>query len=366
MGSSTGRLFRATTFGESHGIALGCVVENCPAGMELDETDIQPDLDRRRPGQSKVTTQRAEADKAQVLSGTFEGKTTGTPIAITVFNEDQKSKDYSKVKDIYRPSHADYTYDAKYGHRAYTGGGRASARSAIGTVAAGAIAKKLLHLKTGAQFAAYVSAIHTLKLPYHYEYSDIKELQKDTEANIIRCPDSEMAQKMEEAIINASKEKESLGGVIDLVVAGIPAGLGDPVFDRLDALLAQAMMAIPAVKGVEVGSGFEGTKLKGSEHNDIFYNNKGTISTHTNRSGGIQGGISNGEPIFMRIAFKPTATIGKEQMSVDKEGREVPLAVGGRHDPCVLPRAVPIVEAAAALVLADQLLINQTADINRF
>ncbi len=365
MGSTFGRIFQVTTYGESHGEALGCVVSNCPAGLELTEADIQPELDRRRPGQSRITTPRSEPDTVQILSGTFEGKTIGSPIAMAVYNTNAKEKDYSHFKDVYRPSHADYTYEAKYGYRSHRGGGRSSARSTIGVVAAGAIAKKILAEKANVSIAAYVSQIYDLKLADSFEIPPIATLRQSVESNDVRCPDGELAQKMAKLIQKTRQEGDSLGGIVDLIIEGAPAGLGDPVFDRLDALLAQAMLAIPATKGVQIGSGFEAPLMKGSEHNDLFYAEGGRVRTRTNFSGGIQGGISNGEPIFMRIAFKPTATISKEQASVDKELNEVQLKVKGRHDPCVLPRAVPIAESFAALVLVDQFLLNRSADYNR-
>jgi chorismate synthase len=359
MSSVLGTIFRTTTFGESHGKSVGCVLENCPAGLELTEADIQPDLDRRKPGQSKITTQRNEPDTVNILSGTYQHKTTGAPIAMVVYNQDQREKDYGNLEHVFRPSHADFTYHAKYGHRALTGGGRASARTTIGIVAAGAVAKKLLTLKTNTVIAAYVSAIHKISLPVDYVVPDIHSLKLEIEKNPVRCPDQNMASQMEALILETSKEGDSVGGIIDLVIENPPVGLGSPVFDRLDALLASVMMGIPAVKAVEIGSGFMGAQMKGSEHNDAFYNNGGRIRTRSNFSGGIQGGISNGEPIYMRIAFKPTATIKKEQETVNDKGESVVLQSAGRHDPCVLPRAVPIVEAVAALVLADQFLLNK-------
>lgn len=359
MGSSIGRIFRVVNFGESHGEALGAVIENCPAGMELSEEDIQPDMDRRRPGQSKIVTQRKEGDKVKILSGVFEGKTTGSPIAIAVFNEDQRGKDYSNLEHVFRPSHGDYTYHEKYRHRAYPGGGRASARATIGAVAAGAVAKKILKEKAGVEFAAYVSQIFHLSIDPHFHEPDIHKLRAATEANMVRCPDPVIAEQMADLIIQTAKEGDTVGGVVNLVAANIPPGLGDPVFDRLDGALASAMMSIPAVKSVEVGSGLSAASMKGSEHNDIFYNDAGKIRTRTNFSGGIQAGISNGEDIEMRIGFKPTATLGREQMTVDDQGNEIPLKVRGRHDACVLPRAVPIVEAVAALVLCDHFLLNK-------
>lgn len=350
-----------TSFGESHGKGVGCVVENCPAGLELTEKDIQPDLDRRRPGQSKITTQRKEPDSVSILSGTFNEKTTGAPIALVVYNQDQRGKDYANLEHAFRPSHADFTYHSKYGNRAHTGGGRASARTTIATVAAGAIAKKLLAEKTGIKINAFVSSIYNISLPSDYTLPEPEKIFAEVEKNPVRCPDQKTAAKMEELISQVAKEGDSVGGVIDLWVHNPPVGLGSPVFGRLDALLSMIMMGIPAVKGVEIGSGFNGSTMKGSEHNDLYYNEAGKIRTRSNFSGGIQGGISNGEPIYMRIAFKPTATISKEQETVNEAGESIALQAKGRHDPCVLPRAVPIVEASAALVLADQYLLNKLA-----
>jgi len=363
MSSVLGTLFRMTSFGESHGKAVGCVLENCPAGMELTEADIQPDLDRRKPGQSRITTQRKEPDTIEIVSGLYQGKTTGAPISMLVYNQDQREKDYGNLARVFRPSHADYTYQVKYGHRALTGGGRASARTTIGMVAAGGVAKKLLGLKTQTKIAAYVSSIHRISLPQDFVLPQIENLKLEVEKNPVRCPDQMLAARMEDLIMEVSHEGDSVGGIIDLLIENPPAGLGSPTFDRLDALLAYVMMGIPAVKAVEIGSGFSGATMKGSEHNDAFYNDGGRIRTRTNFSGGIQGGISNGEPIFMRIAFKPTATIKKDQETVNDEGQPVTLQSAGRHDPCVVPRAVPIVEAAAALVLADQFLLNKLARI---
>ena len=365
MGSSIGRLFRVTTYGESHGKAVGCVIENCPAGLSLSEKDIQPELDRRRPGQSSMTTPRSEADSVEILSGTFEEKTLGSPIMMAVYNKQARAEDYADFKELYRPSHADYTFHKKYGYRTHVGGGRASARSTIGVVAAGSIAKKILKEKAGVHIAAYVSQIHHLKLDEQYKRPSAEEISELIERNDARCPDMTLAEKMKTYVEEIKKEGDSVGGVVELIAENIPAGLGDPVFDRLDALLAQVMTAIPAVKAVEIGSGFKAAEMKGSEHNDIFYNDKGKIRTRTNFSGGIQGGISNGEPLFMRIAFKPVATIRKEMPTVNEKGEEVLLKAKGRHDPCVLPRAVPIVEAFAALVLCDQFLISKTADYNK-
>lgn len=360
MGSSFGKIFKVTTFGESHGVALGCVIENVPAGLQLNERDIQPDLDRRRPGQSRITTPRNEPDTVRILSGTFEDITTGSPITMVVHNENAKAKDYSDFKDVYRPSHADYTYQEKYGYRAWRGGGRASARATIGIVAAGAVARKILKEKCGVSLAAYVSQIHQLKLDDSFELPDIHQLKIDIETNEVRCPDQQLAGSMYRLIQETRQNGDSLGGVIECITDGVPAGWGEPVFDKLDALLAQAMMAIPATKGFDLGSGFSSVTMTGSVHNDIFYNYNGKICTRTNFSGGIQGGISNGEAIFFRVAFKPTATISKEQLTVNEKGQNVTLKVKGRHDPCVLPRAVPIVEAMASLVLVDAYLRSKT------
>ena len=361
MGSSFGRMFRVTTYGESHGEALGCVIENCPAGMPLSESDIQPDLDRRRPGQSRITTPRDEADRAKILSGTFEGKTIGAPIAIAVFNENAREKDYSDIKDVFRPSHADFTYHARYEHRAWRGGGRSSARATIGIVAAGAIAKKILREKAGVEIVAYVSQIKDLAFKADVDLGNISALREKIESNPVRVPDAELADKMVRLIQDTRQAGDSLGGVVECFAVGVPAGWGDPVFDRLDALIAHAMLAIPATKGIEIGSGFSSVTMTGSEHNDIFAMQNGKVVTQTNRSGGIQGGISNGMPVSCRVAFKPTATISHEQPSVNEKGESVMLKVKGRHDPCVLPRAVPIVEAMLALVLVDQFMIAQTA-----
>jgi len=360
MGSTTGRIFRVVNFGESHGKGLGCVVENCPAGLEISETDIQVELDRRRPGQSSITTSRKEGDEVEIISGVFEGKTTGAPICLVVFNKGQHSSDYENLRHTFRPSHADYTYQAKYGHRDFTGGGRASARNTIGTVAAGAIARKILKEKAGIDIASYVAKVKDVEVPLPLDLSAL-EIRTAVEQNSVRCPDPETAQKMIDLIEKTASDKDSVGGVVNLVVENTPPGLGDPLYDRLDGLLSLAMMNIPAVKGVEVGGGFRMLDKTGSEANDIFYNDNGLIRTKTNNSGGIQGGISNGMPILMSIAFKPTATVLREQSTVNDAGEEVMLKVKGRHDPCVLPRAVPIVEAAAALVLVDQWLLQKTA-----
>ncbi len=352
-GNSFGQLFRLTTYGESHGPALGGVIDGCPAGIELDLEMIQRELDRRRPGQSAIVTQRKEPDSVEILSGIFEGRTTGTPIGFVIRNTDQKSKDYSHIKDSYRPSHADYVYDQKYGFRDYRGGGRSSARETACRVVAGAIAKQLLK---GVGIRAYVSQVGGLALEKPYGELDFDLI----ESNPVRCPDPEMAQRMEAYIKTIKKEGDTIGGVVSCVLQNVPIGLGEPVFDKLHARLGEAMLSINAVKGFEYGSGFEGVKMKGSEHNDAF-NADGT--TKTNRSGGVQGGISNGMDIHFKVAFKPVATILKAYETIDKEGNMVMTQGKGRHDPCVVPRAVPIVEAMAALVLADFFLLARSNKI---
>ena len=351
MGNTFGKLFRVTTFGESHGGGLGCVIDGCPPGITLKESDIQPALDRRRPGQSKLTTARQESDAVEILSGVFKGKTLGTPIALVTRNKDARPKDYEKFKDVYRPSHADYTYDAKYGLRNWQGGGRSSARETWARVAAGAVAEKLLRAH-GVAIVGYVSSVCDV----HSEVNPDKVSRRQVEGTPVRCPVKSSAKLMIERIEQARRDGDSLGGVVGCVARGVPAGWGSPVFDKLEADLAKAMLSIPAAKGFEVGSGFLGTQSRGSDHNDAFYMEGSRVRTATNRSGGIQGGISNGENIVLRVAFKPTATIRKKQKTVTKRGREVYLEARGRHDPCVLPRAVPIVEAMTALVLADQAL----------
>lgn len=355
MGNSFGRLFRVTTFGESHGKALGAIVEGCPAGLTLDLEKVQAEMQRRKPGQSKITTQRKEEDEVELLSGVFEGKTTGTPIGLLIPNEDQKSKDYSHLADTFRPSHADYTYFEKYGHRDYRGGGRSSARETAARVAAGAIAKQFLATQK-IRIQAFVSQVGDLILDKSYT-----ELHLDAaEENIVRCPDSQMAEKMIALIDRVRLERDTIGGVITCVIKNCPPGLGEPVFDRLHADLGKAMLSINAVKGFEYGSGFAGVQLRGSEHNDALVQKDGKIHTSTNHSGGIQGGISNGEDIYFRVAFKPVATIMQDQASVNTQGEAVTVSGKGRHDPCVVPRAVPIVEAMAALVIADFLLLSKT------
>ena len=356
MGNTFGHLFRLTTWGESHGDAVGVVVDGCPPRLPLEEGDIQRELDRRRPGQSAISTQRREGDKAEILSGVFDGLTLGTPILIGVWNQDARSKDYEEMRTLYRPSHADYTYQAKYGIRNWKGGGRASARETIGRVAAGAIAKKILGMEHGVEIVGYVKQVSTLKA----EVDSDAVTQQDVESNAVRCPDQDMAVRMEERIKEARKSGDSLGGIVEAVARNVPPGLGDPVFDKLEADLGRGMLSLPACKGFEVGSGFGGVTMTGSEHNDTFYSEAGRIRTRTNNSGGIQGGISNGENIVIRAAFKPTATIMKPQETVDVEGNPTVMKGRGRHDPCVLPRAVPIVEAMMALVLVDHALRHRS------
>lgn len=359
MGSTYGKIFKIATFGESHGVGIGVVIEGCPAGVTFDSDFIQSELTRRKPGQSRITTQRKEADEFEVLSGVFEGKTTGTPIAMVIRNEDQRSKDYSHIAAQFRPSHADYTYQVKYGVRDYRGGGRSSARETAARVAAGALAKLLL-AELGISIQAYVSQVGAMKLEKSYHELDLAE----AENNAVRCPDPEMAQQMFDYIDSIRKQGDSIGGVVNCVVKGTPAGWGEPVFDKLHAELGKAMLSINAVKGFEYGSGFDGVLLPGSQHNDAFYTDEnGGVHTRTNHSGGIQGGISNGEDIYFRVAFKPVATIMQDQESVDQFGNVAIVQGKGRHDPCVVPRAVPIVEAMAALVLADFYLRNRSAKL---
>lgn len=353
-GNSFGDLFRVTTFGESHGKAVGAILDGCPPNIDIDEEFIQSELDKRKPGQSKITTQRKESDTVQILSGVFEGKSTGTPIAVLIPNEDQRSKDYSHIKDKFRPSHADYTYQMKYGIRDYRGGGRSSARETAARVAAGAIAKLYLK-KHGIEIFAHVSSVGTIDAP-NLGSADIAQLLERRESNIVRCADPATANEMIDLIGQIKKNGDTVGGVVSTVVKNAPAGLGEPVFDRLHADLGKAMLSINAVHGFEYGSGFDGAKLKGSEHNDLFVKAGDDISTLTNYSGGIQGGISNGMDITFRTAFKPVATIMRDQQTVDESGNETSISGRGRHDPCVVPRAVIIVEAMTALVLADHLL----------
>ena len=352
-GNTYGTIFKLSTFGESHGKAIGGVIDGCPAGIELDLKAIQYDLDRRKPGQSAIVTQRKEPDEVEFFSGIFEGKTTGTPIGFAIHNTNQKSNDYSHIKDSYRPSHADYVYDEKYGIRDYRGGGRSSARETASRVVAGAIAKQFLAPIT---FHAYVSAVGPLRLNSDPSSLDLSEVEN----NPVRCPDPEMAAKMESYIKQIRKEGDTIGGVVSCIIKNVPVGLGEPVFDKLHAELGKAMLSINAVKGFEYGSGFEGTQMKGSAHNDLF-NLDGT--TKTNQSGGIQGGISNGMDIYFNVAFKPVATIMQNQQTINSSGERVAMQGKGRHDPCVVPRAVPIVEAMAALVLADFKLLKRTNKI---
>jgi chorismate synthase len=353
MGNTFGHLFRITTYGESHGGGVGVIIDGCPPRVAITEAEIQFELDRRRPGQSKITTPRKETDTCEILSGVFEGKTLGTPISILVRNQDARSQDYDEMVTTYRPSHADATYDAKYGIRNWQGGGRSSARETIGRVAAGAIAKKILHLFNHVEVIGYVKRIQDIEATVDSQTVTLAQV----ESNIVRCPDPSCADRMIERIEEIGREGDSIGGVVECVVRNVPKGLGVPVFDRLEADIAKGVMSLPATKGFEIGSGFAGTLLKGSEHNDEFYTDEhGEIRTRTNRSGGTQGGISNGENIIIRVAFKPTATIRKAQNTVTQSGEETTLAAKGRHDPCVLPRAVPMVEAMVALVLCDHLL----------
>lgn len=354
LGNSFGTLFKIVTFGESHGGAIGAIIDGCPAGLKLSEKDIQPELDRRKPGQSKITTQRKEKDKVQILSGVCEEKALGTPILLLIKNKDANPKDYLKLKDKFRPSHADFTYFKKYGIRNWQGGGRASARETAARVAAGAIAKKILREKTDTEILAFVSQVGDYEAKV-----DIKKVKlKDCEKNIVRCPDQKMAQRMIKLIENVKKLGDSVGGIVTLVARNVPIGLGEPVFDKLSADLAKAMFSIPAVKAFEIGSGKDCLHMFGSEHNDIFYSKKGKICTKTNNSGGIQGGISNGEDIILKVTFKPTATISKKQETVNLKGKKVEIQGKGRHDPCVVPRAVQVMEAMAGLVLVDHYLRN--------
>ncbi len=353
MSNTFGQLFRVTTFGESHGGGIGLVIDGCPPRIDIAEADIQRELDRRRPGQSKLTTQRKEEDRCEILSGVFEGKTLGTPLTMMVRNKDARPEDYREIAGKFRPSHADYTYEAKYGIRNWQGGGRASARETIGRVAAGAVAKKVLSaLYPDFELIAYVAQIHDVIA--RVDRAAVK--MKDVEKNIVRCPDAAAAKRMITLIEQVRDEGDSVGGVIECVARGIAPGLGEPVFDKLEADLAKAMLSIPATKGFEVGSGFAATRMRGSQHNDPFEMRDGKIRTTTNNSGGVQGGISNGEDIYFRVAFKPPATIALQQKTVTSSKQQSQLAARGRHDPCVLPRAVPIVEAMAALVFCDHAL----------
>jgi chorismate synthase len=356
MSSHFGHLFRIATYGESHGGGVGVVIDGCPPRIELSPAEIQRDLDRRRPGQSEIVTPRDEEDRCEILSGVFEGRTLGTPICLAVTNKDARPEAYREMETAYRPSHADYTYQAKYGIRNWQGGGRSSARETIGRVAAGAVAKKVLaRVAPGLEIVAYVKSIHTLAA----EVDPARVTMAEVESNIVRCPDAGVAEEMITLIKQMRSEGDSVGGVIECVVRNAPPGLGEPVFDKLEAELAKAMLSLPATKGFEIGSGFAGASMRGSEHNDAFYMEGDRVRTATNFSGGIQGGISNGEPIFFRVAFKPTATIFRAQQTVSVKGEETELKARGRHDPCVLPRAVPMVEAMTALVLCDHALRQQ-------
>ena len=353
MSNIIGKLFTFTSFGESHGKGIGGIVDGCPPGIELDEAFIQQELNRRRPGQSDISTPRKEDDTVEFLSGVFEGKTTGTPIAFVIWNENQHSQDYDKLKDVYRPSHADYTYQQKYGIRDHRGGGRSSARETASRVVAGAIAKLVLR-KSGVEITAFTSRVGHIAMESDYETADLSLI----ESNIVRCPDQAVAEKMIDYIKELKEEGDSIGGIISCVIKGVPVGLGEPVFDKLQARLAQAMLSINATHGFDYGRGFEGVNLKGSEMNDAFIKVNGIVTTKTNNSGGVQGGISNGEDIYFRVLFKPVATISKKQDTLDIHSNEVELEARGRHDPCVLPRAVPIVEAMAALTVLDLLLLK--------
>jgi chorismate synthase len=358
-GSIYGKLFRVSTFGESHGPGLGGVIDGCPAGIEIDEVFIQSELDRRKPGQSKIVTQRKEGDKVKFYSGIFEGKSTGTPIGFVIENDNQKSRDYDHIKDKFRPSHADYTFSEKFGIRDYRGGGRSSARETVARVVAGSIAKLVLnHLKIS--IFGYVSQVGAIKMnlkPHEVDLSKIEE-------TIVRCPDASVSQEMIDHIMQIRKEGDTIGGVVECVIKNVPSGIGEPVFDKLHAELGKAMLSINAVKGFEYGSGFDGVKQKGSQHNDAFETSNGKTTTKTNNSGGIQGGISNGQDIYFRTAFKPVATIMIDQDSINEEGDNVTVSGRGRHDPCVVPRAVPIVDAMAALAILDAVLIAKTNKIS--
>lgn len=352
MGNVFGKLFKISTWGESHGPGIGVVIDGCPPRVQIDLDEIQKELARRRPGQSRITTQRKEADDVELLSGVHEGLSTGAPIALLVRNKDARSAAYDHLKEVYRPSHADFTYQEKYGIRTWQGGGRASARETIGRVAAAAIARRILRDAHGTEILAYVKRVHDIEATVDCATVGLA----DVESNAVRCPDADAAKRMITRIEEVRKDGDSVGGVVEMVARNIPPGLGSPVFDRLEADLAKAMLSLPATKGFEIGSGFSGTFLRGSEHNDSFYLDEGRVRTRTNRSGGVQGGISNGEDIVLRVAFKPTATINKEQTTVTTSGEEATLRAKGRHDPCVLPRAVPMVEAMGGLVLVDHWL----------
>lgn len=355
-GNSFGQLFRITTFGESHGGAVGVVVDGCPPGLAISATDIQVELDRRKPGQSAITSPRKEADTIHLLSGVFEGKTTGTPILLLAYNQDARPQDYLHLKDLYRPSHADYTFEKKYGLRDWRGSGRASARETLGRVAAGAIAKKYLKERLGVEILSYVEQVGDIHTEVNFNHVTKAEI----ESNIVRCPDQAVAKQMIQLIEVVRDEHDSIGGIVRGVIKNLPVGLGEPVFDKLSADLGQAMMSINAVKGFEIGSGFAGVKMRGSQHNDEFYvDDRSRIRTKTNYAGGTLGGISTGEPIYFRVAIKPVSTIGKKQRTITRTLQAVDLEASGRHDPCVLPRAIPIVDAMAALVIMDHYLRHQ-------
>ncbi|MFP4352649.1 MAG: chorismate synthase [Puniceicoccaceae bacterium] len=364
MSSVFGTLFRISSWGESHGPGIGVVIDGCPPLLPLGGEDIQAALDRRRPGQSKITTPRREKDAVRILSGVFEGRTTGTPISMIVFNEDHRSGDYAEMKEKFRPSHADFTYQEKFGIRDYAGGGRSSARETIARVAAGAVAEKILRLGAGVEIRAFIRAIHDIEIPGEPPFPD----REAVEATPVRCPHPETADRMIGRIKEVRDRGDSVGGVVECRVRGLPAGWGEPVFDRIEADLAKAMLSLPATKGFEIGSGFAGVRLRGAEHNDSFEIREGRVRTATNRSGGVQGGITNGEEVVFRVAFKPTATVRRNQKTVTASGEETELAAKGRHDPCVVPRAVPIVEAMAALVLVDHAMRHhaQTRTFGRF
>ena len=353
MSSTLGTIFKVTTFGESHGKAVGAIVDGCPPGLALSEKDIQPQLDRRRPGQTRLTTDREEADRVTILSGVEDGRVLGTPIGMSVANKDQRPGDYAQMRSVPRPSHADYTYQMKYGIRTSSGGGRSSARETIGRVAAGAIAEKFLYEDYGVEIVAWVSSVSTITAG---AIDESRITRAEVDKTLVRCPSPRKAEEMMQAIMAVKEDKDSLGGIISCVCRHVPAGLGEPVFDKMEARLAQGMLSIPATKGFEIGSGFDGTRMTGSQHNDSFVKKEDRLGTITNYSGGVQGGISNGEPIIFRVAFKPPATIGKAQNTADFEGNNTILEAKGRHDPCVVPRAVPIVESMAALAIADLVL----------
>jgi chorismate synthase len=358
-GNSFGQLFKITTFGESHGGCVGVVIDGCPPGVEISEHEIQIELDRRKPGQSEITTPRKEEDEIKILSGHFEGKTTGTPMLLLAYNKDIRPEDYQEMKELFRPGHADYTYTKKYGFRDWHGSGRASARETLARVAAGAIAKKYLKERLNIEILSYVEQVGDIKTDVDFNLVSMEQI----ESNIVRCPDNKIAPKMIELIESVKSDGDSIGGVIRGVIKNIPIGLGEPVFDKLNADLGKAMLSINAVKGFEIGSGFEGVKMRGSEHNDSFVNSEGKIKTQTNNAGGVLGGISNGETIYFKVAFKPVSTISKPQNTVDTNGSPANLEAAGRHDPCVLPRAVPIVDAMSALVIMDHYLRHKAQNL---